>query len=270
MHAAAWGVPYSVAARQIGSPSRALPAFLASCGRTVYPVQDGSWVQARLNRTLEESIVDARRAAALPFGRATHLAERFPSAIGRHGAGLFYHGQGRMETIALAYLAVCLKTPSLVPNEADLQWIAELGEESAIDLACTGIDRAARHLLGGPLVRVTTILVSAVIQAATDRDGKLGQPAIELARALEGTRLPLTGARQILDALLVVANGGHAPGTRVQLRDQPGTIVGLHWAAAGSPCGYEVRLDNVHLGQTFAEPGALRVLSGQDALPSGD
>src|SRR5258705_532202 len=55
-------------------------------------------------------------------------------------------------------------------------------------------------------------------------------------------RAPWHGVRQVLDALLVVAEDGHAPGTRIRLAQpneaapdarREGTIVGVDWGPAG-------------------------------------
>ncbi len=249
-HAAAWGVSYSVAARQLGLHSRTTQ--VTGCG---------------------QSTVDTEQAVVLPCGRAAHLGQRFTPARGQHGAGPFYYGLGREATLAMTYLAVCWKHPYLVPDKADLAWIAGLGESAAVDLACTGVDRAARRILGGSLAGVTRILAGVLIQAAAGTKPDLRQPAVYLSEVLTAMRqpdaggLPVTGARQTLDAVLVAVNDGFAPGARVQVGDEPGTVVGVHWEASGPPSAYDVRLDNVLLGQIIAEPGSLSSLSGQDAFP---
>jgi hypothetical protein len=61
-------------------------------------------------------------------------------------------------------------------------------------------------------------------------------------------RLPLDGVSHILDALLTIAEDGHAPGTRVRILPAPAagalaTIVGVYWGPDGPPVRYEVRPD---------------------------
>ncbi|MEV6305761.1 hypothetical protein AB0M02_40530 [Actinoplanes sp. NPDC051861] len=184
-------------------------------------------------RTFEQRRDDTRRAAILPAGRAAHLVERFPPC------GELYSGEGRAELLSLLYLAIAERSPHLVPALGDLAWTAEMGEASAVDLECAALDREARELL--------------------ERD-----PATSLTLP---PNPPIEGARQILDALLVIANDGHAPGTRVRMLASPfenrlATITGAVWGAPGPPVAYRVLVDGLSV-RVAATPGELIVLAGQ-------
>ncbi|MFG1674073.1 hypothetical protein [Micromonospora sp. NPDC049282] len=79
------------------------------------------------------------------------------------------------------------------------------------------------------------------------------------------------GVRQILDALLIVADDGHAPGTRVRLLRDPhqgrtATIMGALWGPSGPPVGYEVWIDEVRTALS-ARSDELVVLADQESLP---
>jgi hypothetical protein len=262
--AARAGVPYAVAARQLGAgavehaagpgATDATPGWLpASQGRTVYPAGSDShrrWLVAcRQRRDAAQRLLDTRLAADLPAGRARHLTERFPPTRGEHGSGVgpLYHGAGRGGLLAALYQLLAGERPDLVPSVGALAWEAELGEETAIDTACARLDRAARRLLdAGPADLYPRL---AAVAGTVP-----GRPAFE-------------GARQILDALLVVAEDGHAPGTRVRLLAGPdagasGTIVGALWSHSGPPSGYEVRPDGW--------PCAVPALPAQLWVPAGD
>jgi len=209
--AARAGVPYSVAARQLDSA----PDALASTGRTVYPASTDThrqWlVDSRERRPFAVRLQDARRAADLPLGRAGHLADRFPPTRGEAGTGVgvLYHGARRQEALAALYSVIAAETPGLVPSAGDLAWAAESAEETAVDLVCADLDRAARLLLDD--------------DRTTERDG----------------------VRHILDAVLVIADDGHAPGTRVRMLDggRTGTIVSAVWGVSGPPILYRVHPD---------------------------
>ena len=211
--AAREGVPYSVAARQLASP--------ASQGRTIYPdtgdPHRDEVVAARARWTFQQRLADTRRAADLPYGRARHLADRFPPTRGEPGSGVrpLYAGTARADVLARLYEALA----DLAPPIGDLAWEAELGEETAVDTVCAALDRAARRLI--------------------DADPVPADP------------LSLAGARDTLDALLIVADDGHAPGTRVRLAGRPATVVGALWGPDGPPYAYEV---TVH-----GEPEPVRV-----------
>ncbi|RZT81666.1 hypothetical protein EV382_4955 [Micromonospora violae] len=151
--AARAGVPYSVAARQLEAVGLQPGETLSSYGRTIYPVVFDShrelMIRRREQRSFDERVLDNRRAATLPDGRAQHLVERFPPTRGRDGTGVgpLYHGEGRQELLAMLYVVVAAESPGLLPAVGDLVWIAEMGEETALDMACAELDREARRLL---------------------------------------------------------------------------------------------------------------------------
>ena len=212
------GIAYSEARRQLDrglSPDE----MLAASGRTIYPPTRDTHrlalVAARERRPFDLRVADTRRAADVPQGRAEHLTDRFPP----DGAGLLYHGEHRREILTLAYATVAQDAPELVPP--DLPWTAELGEETAVDLACAGLDRVVRRLLDAERVRL-----SAAFAFADD--------------------LSYDGARQILDGVLIVGDDGHAPGTRVRMLtagSHLATIVLAVWGPSGPPVGYVVQPD---------------------------
>ncbi|MFB9239395.1 hypothetical protein ACFFWC_28330 [Plantactinospora siamensis] len=289
-HARLTGVPYSVAARQLAVSRRTAADLragetVANCGRTVYPaaVHDlGRWsIQRRERRSADEKVRDTHLAGLLPAGRAQHLADRFPPTRGPAGSGVgpLYSGDGRAELLAMLYLHVGALAPGLVPAAGELAWTARLGEETAVDLACTDLDRAVRHLLDGNRARLWLLLGAALEAGEADPGWPLRREAVRLAahyRAMmaigwgpEGEPdvpgPPFEGVRQILDALLVVGDDGHAPGTRVRTpaAGWSGTVVGLRWAAVGPPVEYTVRPDGA--GQTVpVQPEALIVLPDQE------
>jgi hypothetical protein len=310
--AARTGVPYTVAARQLGAraadhpfdahPSDAGPfdagsvaGMPASQGRTIYPAgaddHRRALIECRERRSATQRLLDARLAADLPAGRARHLADRFPPTRGEDGSGVrsLYHGAGRCEALELLYLVLAHERPDLVPSAGDLAWEAELGEETAIDTACARLDRAARELLdlGGAESRSRIDAATAAAHAATAESGTGPAPAagagaggcggvttllrVEVGRpAPVPGRLAFEGARQILDAVLMVAEDGHAPGTRVRVlagahEGATGTIVGAYWDRSGPPGRYEVRPDGWP-GNMVAFPDELWVLS-RDELP---
>ena len=230
---------------------------------------------------------DTRRAAALPHGRAQHLVERFPPSRGRTGSGVgsLYHGEGREELLAMLYIVTVAESPGLLPEVGDLAWIAELGEDTALDTACADIDREARRLLDQE-----PLALWSGIQKALDRRrtqcGRAGPPGGDPAdRAVEHDDDAASGirgravrsgvarrrARQTLDALLIVADDGHAPGTRVRLLTQPhdarsATIIGARWGSSGPPVGYLVWLDGA-TAPLSARPDDLIVLADQETIP---
>ncbi|MDG6103326.1 hypothetical protein Daura_36485 [Dactylosporangium aurantiacum] len=319
-HAAQAGVAYSVAARQLAGAGVGPGEGLASLGRTVYPVGlPGRWsLAARERRPAAVKLSDARRAARLAGGRAAHLVERFPAGrettgqdtaargaagqdtaareragrertgqgIGGHGTagrgagGLYYAGDGLDDLLAMLYLVVAREAPGLVPAALDLAWTAELGEETAVDIECAEVDRAARLVLDDGVAGLWGRVEAAVRAGQDDASPAIRHDADRLTlvcRAftmpVEGAdgepyvrRAPWRGAGQVLDALLVVAEDGHAPGTRVRLAGSAaaGTIVGAGWGAAGPPVRYEVRFDTGHLARTV-RPEELVVLPGQES-----
>ncbi|GIF51516.1 hypothetical protein DFJ67_7639 [Asanoa ferruginea] len=251
-HAARSGLPYSIAARQVAAGLGA-GETPGSHGRTVYPIAlagRGS-LAGRIARPAAEQLDDARLAARLPLGRAAHLVLRFPPGAADHGP--FYAGEGRADLLAMLYLVAAGDAPE------GRAWAAETGQETAIDTVCGELDRAARRLLDGDW----TILWDRIDAAVT------ANPLPGLREAFRGfgdeAGAPWTGVRQVLDALLVVADDGHAPGTRVRTPAQTaeGSIVGAWWAADGPPIGYDVWFDGAP-GPRRVRPGDVVVLAGQE------
>jgi hypothetical protein len=237
LHAACTGVSYTVAARRLAAGTTN-----AGQGRTLYPVDP-----ARARRTLAERVADTRLAAELPHGRAAHLVRRFPPRDGGPGVGTLYDGPARQELLALAYAVVIDERPDLEPGPIDLAWQAECGEETAVDTACTQLDRAVRLLLdeGWPRIAAALPSSSQLVEVRTD------------------------GARHILDALLVIADDGHVSGTWVvMMSGRPATIVGAMWELTGPPVAYVVR-PHGPVGEAsgandiVAPPHELLVLAGQ-------
>ncbi|WP_285780654.1 hypothetical protein [Microtetraspora sp. NBRC 13810] len=300
------GVPYTLAARLLDSPPAEGAGTPACRGRTVYPATGDAHrrllLDLRERRPFAQRVRDARLAADLPRGRAWHLAERFPplhdepgsppphegtgpphegSGPLYEGTGPLYDGEGRQDVLALLYAMVAVETPALVPSAGDLAWTAELGEETAVDTACAVLDRAARMLLdeGEHLWRRAGAALAAGRAhphwRTRDEAERLSR-ALTLHDPLRRATLPLRGARQILDALLVVADDGHAPGTRVRINAGPyagvtGTITGARWARdetalgavwqhGGPPRAYEVHPDRAPV-EIVADPAGLLVLA---------
>jgi hypothetical protein len=289
-HAAQTGVAYSVAARQLAAAGLAPGESLANAGRTVYPtalsgyptdLSGGRWsIPARESRSPAEKLAATRIAARIPTGRARHLTDRFPPA---EAAGLhFYAGDLRPELLAMVYLAVAHESPGLVPAHLDLEWTAELGEETAIDTTCADLDRAARALLADraaarwhridaalaaaqhhrePSTRYAAdLLTLAHRRLCTPTENPAGDPQVPPA--------PWPGVSQTLDALLVVSEDGHAPGTRIRLPGQPphheGTILGAGWSATGAPISYDITLDDDPPTRTVL-PSEIVVLPAQES-----
>jgi len=220
--AAQLGVPYSVAARLLSRPNAQLFAV-------------------REHRSFALRVGDTRLAADLPLGRAAHLAGRFPRL--QTPAGVLFDGEGRLSTLAMLYAVIAFESPALLPGAEELAWVAELGEEAAVDITCAGVDRAARLLLDGDRWQLWTRIDAALVagEAADDRlvrdaASTLGQEFRTVVR-----RGSLDGARQTLDAVLVAPYQGHQPGTRLG----EATVVGAHWADAGPPTGYDLRTDEL-------------------------
>jgi len=283
-HARQSGLPFSEAARQLDYAGVRGGETLANHGRTIYPIaidtRRRSLVEARLLRSRAERLADTRRAAVLPDGRAAHLVDRFPPGRGADGSGVgpIYAGPATEDGLALLYLTAAEESPAVVPAVGDLTWIAELGEETALDTACAALDRAARRTIDSGK-RIHERIHSALDSAVQRSDAHRRHDAIRLggvyaaltAAAAEPEPLSLIGVRQILDALLIVADDGHAPGTRVRMlappdRDRLATIVGAQWGPAGPPIAYEIRPDATPAVVAVA-PDDVVVLAGQDVGP---
>lgn len=255
------GVSYLVAARHLNTPLEPR----ASLGRTVYPDcsdEHRRWLIAlREQRSYKLRADDARQAILIPLGRARHLVERFPSLRGEPGSGLgrLYDGEARPVALAMLYTAVIHERADLAPPAADLAWLADLGEETAVDLALCGLDRAARELLELDRWDMWTRIDAALSDGDIGREPRLRDAIRELGLELRSlaARSAMEGARQTLDAVLTTADGGHAPGTRVRILTRPfrgrtATIVGIRWARPGPPIGYEVRPDEATATLTVA------------------
>lgn len=244
--AAQLGVAYSVAARLLTAPT---PANR----RPGFPIgndEHRAWMfAAREHRTFNSRVRDTRLATDLPLGRAAHLASRFPPLRATAGIGPLYHGEGRETTIAMLYAVLEHESPNLLPPTDELAWAAELGEETAVDIACAALDRAARQLLDHDRWQLWVRIEAALTAGEADADRRVRDAAIGLGRELRSTSLrsSLDGVRHILDALLVELYDCHPPGTRVRVGNRSGTVVGARWEQTGPPIGYQVRLD--------AEPG---------------
>jgi hypothetical protein len=278
-HAAQAGVPYSVAARHLDDSVPIEPP--ASRGRTAYPTgsdEHRRWsLAARERRPYDQRVRDTREAVRLPLGRAGHLVARFPSMRGEPGTGIgrLYHGEARLAVIAMLYAAVAHEQPSLIPPASELAWIAELGEEAAVDGACAGVDRAARDFLEQDRWSMWSRVEAALTAQDTSPDREAQRTAALLRAELASLSLltSVDGARHTLDALLVATNAGHAPGTRVRIlvrphRGRTGTIVGARWAASGPPLAYEVCPDTVS-GSVTVAPRHLTVLTdATDRVPT--
>jgi hypothetical protein len=228
--AARLGVPYLVAARLLAAGGGA--------HRT-------SMFALREHRPFHARVRDCQLAADLPLGRAAHLTERFPPL--RSGAGALYDGDGRQTTLAMLYAVLAHESPALVPAADELAWVADLGEAAAVDITCAALDRAARLLLDDDRWRLWTRVEAAVAAGEAASDRWVRDVAVTLGRELRSVSLrgSLAGVRHILDAVLVEAHEGHAPGTRVVLAEGAvvGTVVGACWSRSGPPIGYAVRLD---------------------------
>lgn len=251
-HAARLGVPYSVAARLLSTPASGLRATGGARGAGIWdePTEHRAWLFAmRERRCFDVRVRDTRLAADLPLGRAAHLAERFP-ALRRPPAGPLYDGEARQATLGMLYAVIAHESPAILPSAEELSWVAELGEEAAVDIVCAGPDRAARLLLDDDRWQLLTRIEMALAAGEAGRDRRVRDAAITLSREFRTTilRRSLEGARHTLDALLVAGHESHAPGTRVRMLAGPhrggaGTVVGVHWPRTGAPHGYSVRLD---------------------------
>lgn len=270
--AARAGVPYSVASRQLVAASGA-PASgpTAGEGRTVYPASSDSHrhrlIANRERRSAGQRVLDTRRAADLPGGRARHLVERFPPTRGEPGTGVgpLYSGEDTTETLAALYTVIAHESPGLVPSPGQLAWEAELGEETAVDTACADLDRAVRLLLDGRRAGLGPRIAAALADDRTDDRWWVRQEARRLEHWYRTSPFPAyDGARHILDAVLIVAEDGHAPGTRVRIRfdhtpNRAATIVGAVWGPVGPPRRYAVHPDGA-TAVTLLDPDDLVVI----------
>jgi hypothetical protein len=245
------GVSYMVAARLLRAQ------LAGSCGGGGAPKngphgsgptgadEHRAWLFAmRERRSFDLRVRDTRLATDVPLGRAAHLAERFPR-LRQPGVEPLYDGDGRQALLAMVYAVLVYESPALLPPADELAWVAELGEETAVDFACAALDRAARLLLDVDRWRLWTRIEAALAAGEASRDRRLRDPAITLGGEFRTVILrgSLAGTRQTLDALLVAAHGGHAPGVRVLALGQAGTVVGVRWTIVGPPTGYEVKVD---------------------------
>ncbi|MFI5915246.1 hypothetical protein [Dactylosporangium sp. NPDC051541] len=282
-HAAQTGVAYSVAARQLAAAALAAGETLANTGRTVYPtaLSPGRWtILSREARTPADKLAATRIAARIPTGRARHLTDRFPPA--ETAGHPCYAGDLRPELLAMVYLAVAHEYPGLVPSPLDLAWTAELGEETAVDTTCADLDRAARAFLSDhpaarwdridaalsaaqhhpePATRYAAdLLTLAHRRLCTPTETSTGDPQVRPA--------PWPGVCQTLDALLVVTEDGHAPGTRIRepgkTPHREGTILGANWSATGAPTTYDIAYDDDPTTRTVS-PAEIVVLPAQES-----
>lgn len=243
--AARFGVAYSVAARLLTAET----PVQADHRRPGFPIGDDehrAWLFAvREQRSFHSRVRDTRLAVDVPLGRATHLTARFPPLLATSGLGPLYHGEGRQTTLAMLYAVLANESPALLPSAEELAWVAELGEEAAVDITCVALDRAARQLLDDDRWRLWGRVEAALAAGTAGGDRRVRDAATTLGRELHSTSLrgSVDGVRHILDALLVEAYDCHPPGTRVRLGELAGTVVGVTWEPAGPPTGYEVRLD---------------------------
>jgi hypothetical protein len=264
-HATEAGVAYSVAARHLDGGLEPT----AATGRTVYPPSSDEhrwWLIAlRDQRSYDRRVRDTRLAIGLPLGRAEHLVERFPATRGEPGTGTgpLYAGESRWAVVAMLYAVARHERPEVEPSAEELAFMADLGEDAAVDLACAVLDRTARSVVAGDRWRMWTRIESALAAAEAGPDRRDREAAIILGRQSRdlSVRSSVDGARHTLDALLVATDRGHAPGTRVRLLTRPyrgrlATIVGAHWSVSGPPTAYDVRPDGAAIVVT-ADPTAL-------------
>ena len=219
--AAQLGVAYSVAARLLANDHRQL------------------LFAQREQRPFHARVRDTREAVDLPLGRAAHLTARFPRWL--TSAGALYDGAGRQTVLAMLYAVLAHESPWLKPDDEELSWVAELGEEAAVDITCVALDRAARLLLDDETWRLWRRIDSALTAGEAGPDRRVRDVAITLGRELRtvSLRSSLPAARQTLDALLVAPFEGHAPGNRLR----GATVVGVRWPRSGPPTAYELRRD---------------------------
>ncbi len=246
-HAARLGVPYSLAARLLAAQTAGSDAGELRGD----PDEHRAWLFAmRERRSFDLRVRDTRLAVDLPLGRAAHLAERFP-ALRRPPAGPLYDGEARQATLGMLYAVLAYESPAIFPTAEELAWVAELGEETAVDIVCAGVDRAARLLLDVDRWHLCTRIEAALNAGEAAYDRQARDAAITLGRQFRTTilRRSLEGAQHTLDALLVAAHDGHPPGARIRMltgphRGQAATVIGIQWPATGAPHAYQIRIDD--------------------------
>ncbi|WP_127500659.1 hypothetical protein [Actinoplanes solisilvae] len=175
--AAQLGVAYSVAARLLAEGRRETP------------------FAQREQRPYHARVRDTRESVDLPLGRAARLTARFPHlATEPH----------RTTVLAMLYAVVLHESPSLKPAADELAWVAELGEEAAVDITCVALDRAAHRLLDDDTWHLWTRVEAALTAGATSPDRHVRDAATALDRELRTVSLrgSLPAARRTLDALL--------------------------------------------------------------------
>lgn len=145
-------------------------------------------------RPFHARVRDTREAVDLPLGRAAHLTGRFPRP----------HAPADCRTVlAMLYAVLAHESPELLPSAEELAWVAELGEASAVDITCAGVDRAARRLLELDSWRLWTRVEAALTAGAAAADRPARDAATALGLELRSTSLrgALAEAGRILDAL---------------------------------------------------------------------
>jgi hypothetical protein len=179
-HALALGVPYSVAARLLKAQD-----------------DHRAWLSAVRERrpfTLRQQ--DTRLAADLPLGRAAHLAERFPQSSQTE--------TGTTSVLGMLYAVLLHESPTLVPSTEQLTWVADLGEETAVDFVCADLDRAARCLLDEDPWRLCNRIEATLAAALTGTD-RAARDAAKVLSPEFRTMIPrrsFEATRHLLDELL--------------------------------------------------------------------
>lgn len=179
-HAKALGVPYSVAARLLIAQDDHKAWLFA--------------VRERRSFTLRQQ--DTRLAADIPLGRAAHLAERFPQPSQAE--------TGAAAVLGMLYAVLARESPALLPSAEQLAWVADLGEETAVDFVCADLDRAARTLLDEDPWRLCNRIEATLVAALAGTD----RAARDMAKALNPefrTMIPrrsFEATRNLLDELL--------------------------------------------------------------------
>jgi hypothetical protein len=239
--AAQLGVAYSVAARLLTEQSAPGGRRRSALGTDDHR----AWLFAlREQRPFHARVRDTRESVDLPMGRAAQLTTRFPR-LHTPDAGPLYDGPGRATILAMLYAVLAHESPDLLPAAEELAWVAELGEETAVDITCAALDRAARLLLDEDRWRLWNRVEAALTAGEAGPDRRIRDVAITLGRELRAVSLrgSLAGVRHTLDALLVEAYEQHPPGARIRVGGKAATVIGVRWPRTGPPTGYEVRLD---------------------------